>query len=66
LYFAQEGLKLARLINYKKGEVLCKTDVGAVWWIIGEYSKANEILLECVEEAQALGDQWPRIGPCHF
>ena len=56
LYFAQEGLKLARLTNYKKGEVLCKTDVGAVWWIIGEYSKANEILLESVEEAQALGD----------
>ncbi len=39
MYLAQEGLKLARSINYPKGLVLCKTDIGAVWWIVGDYAK---------------------------
>ena len=56
LYLVQEGLKLARRINYKKGEVLCKTDIGSVWWIIGDYSKANEEFLEGLRLAESLGD----------
>src|SRR4051794_22916285 len=45
MYYAQEGLKLARLINYPKGQVFCNTDIGAVWWILGDYAKADEVLL---------------------
>lgn len=56
MYLAQEGLKLARLINYPKGQVLCKTDIGAVWWIIGDYAKANEVLLESFKSAEILND----------
>ncbi len=56
MYYAQEGLKLALSLDYKKGEALCKTDVGAVWWITGEYSKANEVLLASFEDANAIHD----------
>lgn len=56
MYFAQEGLKLARLINYSKGQILCNTDIGAVWWILGDYASADEVLLESVQSAQSLGD----------
>jgi signal transduction histidine kinase len=56
LNLVQEGLKLARQINYKKGEALCKTDIGSVWWIIGDYSKANEEFLEGLRLSESLGD----------
>jgi two-component system NtrC family sensor kinase len=54
MYFAQEGLKLARLINYPKGQVLCNADIGAVWWILGDYAKADQILLESLQSAELL------------
>src|SRR5688572_10833440 len=41
MYIAQEGLKLARQINYKKGEALCKTDIGSVWWIDRKSTRLN-------------------------
>ena len=56
MFFAQEGLKLAQQINFPKGEALCRTDVGGVWWIIGEYSKATEVMLESLQIAESLKD----------
>jgi len=53
MYFAQEGLKLARQINFKKGESLCKTDIGSVWWILGDYSKANGYCLDAFRLAKS-------------
>ena len=56
MYFAQEGLKLATQINFKKGESLCKTDIGSVWWIFGDYSKANEYCLDAFHLARSQDD----------
>jgi tetratricopeptide (TPR) repeat protein len=59
MYYAQEGFKLAGSINYSKGLVLCKTDIGAVWWIVGDYAKANDVLLQSVTAAEKLNDPQP-------
>ncbi len=56
MYLAQEGFRLAQRINFLKGQALCKADIGAVWWIIGEYSKANEVLLESLKIAEGIKD----------
>src|SRR5918993_3151345 len=56
MYFAQEGLKLAEAINFTKGQVLCKADIAAVWWIMGDYSKAKDIFHETVKRAETLAD----------
>src|SRR5438046_3451229 len=62
MYLAQEGLKLARLINFPKGQALCKGDIGGVWWIIGDYSKAYEVMIESLKIAESIHDpvaiQW--------
>jgi len=57
MYLAQEGLKLARLIGFRKGEALCRSDIGAVWWILGDYTKADEVLLEAVKLADSINDR---------
>jgi len=56
MLLAQQGKQLAREINYPGGEVLCEASIGSVWWIIGDYTKANEIFLECVESSEHLKD----------
>jgi len=56
MILAQEGLKLASSINYTKGEILCKTDIGAIWWVFGDYTKAGLIVLENLESAERLND----------
>jgi signal transduction histidine kinase len=56
MYFGQEGLTLARRINYRKGQILCMTDIGAVWWIMGDYARAEDVLLQSVNAARSLQD----------
>jgi len=56
MLLAQQGKQLAREINYPGGEVLCEASIGSVWWIIGDYTKANEIFFECVESSEHLKD----------
>jgi len=56
MLLAQQGKQLAREINYPGGEVLCEASIGSVWWIIGDYTKANEIFLECVASSEHLKD----------
>jgi signal transduction histidine kinase len=56
MYYAQEGLKLADSISFTKGQVLCKSDIAAVWWIIGDYPKAKDLLHKVIREAEKLPD----------
>jgi two-component system, NtrC family, sensor kinase len=56
MLLAQQGRKLAREINYPAGEILCEASIGSVWWIIGDYTKANEIFLKCVKSSEKLKD----------
>jgi signal transduction histidine kinase len=56
MYIAQEGLQLSDSISFLKGQALCKADVGAAWWIIGDYSRANEAMLQGLRIAESLND----------
>ena len=56
MLLAQEGKRLAQEINYPQGEILCDAAVGSVWWIIGDYTKANEIFLQCLKSSEQLKD----------
>jgi two-component system NtrC family sensor kinase len=56
MYIAQEGSQLSDSLNFPKGQALCKADIGGVWWIIGDYSKANEVMLQSLRIAESLND----------
>jgi len=61
MLLAQQGKKLAMEINYPEGEVLCEASIGSVWWIIGDYTRANEIFLECVKSSEQLKDTFSLV-----
>jgi signal transduction histidine kinase len=56
LSFAQEGLLLARSIDYAKGEILCNSSAGFTRWLTGDFAEATEIFLQCVREAESIKD----------
>ena len=56
MLLAQEGKRLAREINYPAGEILCEAQIGSVWWIMGDYTKANEIFLNCLKSSEEIND----------
>jgi len=56
MLLAQEGKRLAREINYPAGEILCDAQIGSVWWIMGDYTKANEIFLKCLKSSENIKD----------
>ncbi len=59
LVYAHKGLTLARKIGFVKGEEYCKYSMGEIMWIVGEYAKANELLLEALKYAKSISDsQW--------
>ena len=51
MIIAQQGLELAKKINYTEGEILCETQIGGVFWILGDYTKAKEIFLKCLKNS---------------
>ncbi|HET9746419.1 MAG TPA: hypothetical protein VFP97_11950, partial [Chitinophagaceae bacterium] len=56
MLLAQEGKRLAREINYPGGEILCDAQIGSVWWVMGDYTKANEIFLKCLKSSEEVKD----------
>ncbi len=56
MLLAQQGKTIAREINYPQGEILCQASIGSVWWIIGDYTRANEIFLQCFKSAESTKD----------
>ena len=53
---ADEGLKIAQIIGYKKGEMRCKETLADYWWAIGDYATATKFYLENVEFAKSQKD----------
>jgi tetratricopeptide (TPR) repeat protein len=49
LLFAQQGLALARKVNYKKGEADCLDRLGVVLWKNGKYDRALSYALESLK-----------------
>ena len=59
MLYAHQGENLARKIDFTSGAVYCKQSMGWIMRIVGEYSKANELLLETLKYAQLVNDsQW--------
>jgi two-component system NtrC family sensor kinase len=44
-YYGEQGIKLAREINDKDGELFCLGNLSAAWWSSGDYETAIRILL---------------------
>src|SRR5215203_2083711 len=57
MLYAEEGLNLARKIGFAKGEMHCKSSLGTIMWIVGEYSQANELFLQTLKFAKSINDQ---------
>ena len=47
---AQQGIELAKEIDYERGELLCKTCISRCFWSIGDYNNAIKIVLEETNE----------------
>jgi len=58
LLYASQGLKLARQLNYKKGEVNMLTNIGEAFRTKGHYPKALQIKLEALHIAEQLNDPY--------
>ena len=56
MLLAQQGKQLASEIDFAQGEILCDAAIASVWWIIGDYTKANELLLRCLRSSENLND----------
>jgi two-component system, NtrC family, sensor kinase len=61
-FLAQEGLELARQINYEKGELYCKCVLGGYYWNIGDYLTAIKLVLPEVKNIELTNDAWLRIN----
>jgi two-component system NtrC family sensor kinase len=56
IQLAQDGLKLARKIGFKRGEARILNRIGTILRITGNYAKALEAHLESVQVAEATND----------
>src|ERR1044071_3539686 len=54
--YLQEGLKLAKKINYLRGKAMCCNGIGATYNDMGEYDKALDAHLEGLGYCLQLGD----------
>ncbi|MGI8584155.1 MAG: ATP-binding protein [Chitinophagaceae bacterium] len=54
--FANEGLKLAQSIGYKKGEISCKWALAAYWWERGDFATALNLNFQVLEYFKAQKD----------
>ncbi len=57
LIFAQQGLLLARKINYLKGQVKCLSRIGAIYSITGNGEKGLALMLQSLKMSEHLNDQ---------
>ncbi len=53
---AQKGLKLAKQINYLRGELYCKVSLAWCCWSIGDYSTAIKLMLPEIKNIEITGD----------
>jgi signal transduction histidine kinase len=53
---ANEGLKLAQSIGYKKGEISCKWALAAYWWERGDFATALNLNFQVLEYFKAQKD----------
>ncbi len=54
--FAQMGLKLARKINYEKGEARCLRMIGVIMGETGNYPKSLDFLLKALKICERIND----------
>ncbi len=54
--YAQEGLKVAKKINYPLGKIMCLNTLGATYNDMGEFDEALAAHIEGLEEAEKFGD----------
>ncbi len=62
LIFAQNGLLLARKINYLKGEVKCLSRIGSIYSITGNGAKGLELMLQSLKMSETLNDEVTRVN----
>ena len=58
MVIVQQGMNLARKIGYEKGEMYCKWSLGQIMWLTGEYSEANELLLQVLKYTKLINDPY--------
>lgn len=57
LELAEQGLKLAKEIDYKKGEAACLRQIGNQYWTVSNYPMALHFYLEALKIREAIGDR---------
>ena len=57
LYFAQQGLMLARSIGFVHGEAACLNVMAGTFSQTGNYVKALELNLQSLKKAESIGDE---------
>src|SRR5258705_12766855 len=57
MFLAEQGIKMARKINFKKGELSCLRLTGNVFVNTGNYPKALEIYLQGLNIAEESNDE---------
>lgn len=63
--YLQEGLIVAKRINYLRGKAMCCNGIGATYNDMGEYDKALDAHIEGLGYCQQLGDP-RRTGVCYM
>jgi tetratricopeptide (TPR) repeat protein len=58
LLMAQQGLALAKQINFKEGEVYCLFTTGDMLANAGSDAKALELLLQALIKSETINEQW--------
>lgn len=57
LYYARQGLRLARRIGYRRGEAACLGNQGTAWWGMGDLGRALTSFLAARRLSEELGDR---------
>ena len=53
LQLAKEGIQLAQLLNYPKGEAYCKRSLGFFFWSTGDYTTAIKMAFDGIPYAES-------------
>jgi len=53
---AEQGLKLAKQLNYPRGELYAKVNLGGCFWSIGDYSTAIQLMLPEIKHVLSTND----------
>jgi signal transduction histidine kinase len=54
--YGQEGITLSKKLNYKKGIAHCSQSLAMGYWLIGNYSAAQELAFNAVRLYEEMGD----------